>query len=354
MLIVAAAGNDGCDCFHVPAALPCVLAVGAMRWDGTPLLGSNWGSIYGQQGILVPGEDIPVAGRQGLPELRAGTSFATAIVSGVAALLLSRERQRGRPIRPLVIRKALLAAGRSVPQTGSDRRRFLAGCLNITEAMHLLDTWSTTMTHEDLDLAAQCDSSANNGSELRSAAVTPSSEPVAAALTPAPLQPSVVSESRPRESVDAVQPSACASCRGERQLVYALGQIGYDFGTEAGLDAFRHRMENANPAKANPSVETDMVSFLQNHKYDATGLQWTLSVENLPIYVIRPEGPFARDAYEQLVQFLEEKHDPKPTKRSDASRWPVSSRVKPGFSTGCRFQSSTRICGDCPIGTPGR
>ena len=29
VLIVAAVGNDGCDCLHVPAALPCVLAVGA-------------------------------------------------------------------------------------------------------------------------------------------------------------------------------------------------------------------------------------------------------------------------------------------------------------------------------------
>lgn len=29
ILLVAAAGNDGCDCLHVPAALPAVLAVGA-------------------------------------------------------------------------------------------------------------------------------------------------------------------------------------------------------------------------------------------------------------------------------------------------------------------------------------
>ena len=30
VLIVAAVGNDGCDCLHVPAALPCVLAVGTV------------------------------------------------------------------------------------------------------------------------------------------------------------------------------------------------------------------------------------------------------------------------------------------------------------------------------------
>src|SRR5262249_6141918 len=132
VLIVAAAGNDGCDCLHVPAALPCVLAVGASGTDGTPLPRSNWGTIYATQGILAPGQAILVAGPHGRPELRTGTSYATAIVSGVAALLLSRERKLGRPIRPLLIRKALLAAARAVRQTGSDRR-LLAGRLNITE-----------------------------------------------------------------------------------------------------------------------------------------------------------------------------------------------------------------------------
>jgi cyanobactin maturation PatA/PatG family protease len=303
VLIVAAAGNDGCDCLHVPAALPCVLAVGAMRQDGTPLPGSNWGSTYGKQGLLAPGEDIPVAGRHGQPELRTGTSYATAIVSGVAALLLSRERKRGRPIRPLLIRRALLAAAQSVRQTGSDNRRFLAGRLNITETIHLRDTWSTTMTHEDLDLAAQCNSPSGNGSDAFPAAVTPSSEPVAAPPQPSPSQETAPSESRRAESADAVQPSACAACRGERQLVYALGQIGYDFGTEAGMDAFKQRMDSSNPFD-----EVQMASFLEKRKWDATALLWTLCVDSLPIYVIRPEGPFAEEAYKQLREFLSHKH----------------------------------------------
>ena len=37
ILLVAAAGNDGCACLHVPAALPNVLAVGAMDARGHPL-----------------------------------------------------------------------------------------------------------------------------------------------------------------------------------------------------------------------------------------------------------------------------------------------------------------------------
>src|SRR5262249_19174717 len=57
-LVVAAAGNDSCRCLHVPAALPSVLAVGAMDSQGRPLDSSNWGDLYQNQGILAPGEDM--------------------------------------------------------------------------------------------------------------------------------------------------------------------------------------------------------------------------------------------------------------------------------------------------------
>ncbi|MCH8959744.1 MAG: S8 family serine peptidase [Bacteroidetes bacterium] len=58
VLIVAAAGNDGCECLHVPAAVPSVLGVGAMDAQGEPLDFSNWGTVYQAQGILAPGERV--------------------------------------------------------------------------------------------------------------------------------------------------------------------------------------------------------------------------------------------------------------------------------------------------------
>ena len=58
MLIVAAAGNNGCQCLHLPAALPTVLAVGAMDAQGLPLGSSNWGDAYQNEGILAPGEKV--------------------------------------------------------------------------------------------------------------------------------------------------------------------------------------------------------------------------------------------------------------------------------------------------------
>ena len=61
VLVVAAAGNDGCDCEHIPAALPGVLAVGAMDSHGRPLSSSNWGSTYRSAGLLAPGAGLLAA-----------------------------------------------------------------------------------------------------------------------------------------------------------------------------------------------------------------------------------------------------------------------------------------------------
>jgi cyanobactin maturation PatA/PatG family protease len=127
---------------------------------------------------------------------------------------------------------------------------------------------------------------------------------------------------RPVWESEGVQPSACCgACAGERVLVYALGQLGYDFGSEAGLDAYRHRMkalphpyqsgESGSSAlwrEANPLDDAHLVTFLEvlhdREPWHAATLHWILNVGSLPTYVIRPEGPFAREAYERLREFF--------------------------------------------------
>jgi subtilisin family serine protease len=134
VLIVAAAGNQGCECLQVPGALPSVLAVGAMDAYGNPMDYSNWGDTYQLQGILAPGECILGASPSNGVALGSGTSYATAIVSGVSALLLSLQRKTGQIADPLRVRQILLD---SALKTEDDSRRSLAGRLNLTGAAAL-------------------------------------------------------------------------------------------------------------------------------------------------------------------------------------------------------------------------
>ncbi len=350
VLIVSAAGNEGCDCLHVPAALPCVLAVGAMSWDGNPLPGSNWGIIYGTQGILAPGENIPVAGPRSpgfnrRSALRTGTSYATAVVSGLAALLLSRELKLGRPVRPLLIRKALLAAAaESAPLSVGESRRLLAGRLNLPRAIQLLDTWSDTMTDEtNVDLAIECTAEASTpSSEIRPAGQLggrgqrgEGGGEKRSLETNASVEPPGVTERAP---LSAVLPSSCGcGCQGAapRQIVYALGQLGHDFGNETALDAFKQQMAHEFPGKS-PLDPSHMREFLEAKKekepWHASALLWVLKIGELPIYAIRPEGPYDREGYDVLQKYFHEQFPHRNEKGEDVLG--VERIAVPGVITG--------------------
>ncbi len=138
-LIVSAVGNDGCECAHVPAALPGVLAVGGVDREGRPLPVSNWGEPLSRQGILAPAAEILGATPGGGTATRTGTSFATPIVSGVAALLLSLQIADGRSPDAAAVRAALLeSASRCRPESAPECARFLAGLLDLPAARALL------------------------------------------------------------------------------------------------------------------------------------------------------------------------------------------------------------------------
>ena len=108
VLVVAAAGNQGCACDALPASVPGVLAVGAHDADGIPLRSSNWGPNQRTQGLVAPGVHVPGACAGGGLCRASGTSFATALVSGVAGLLMSADVQHGLKPSGGRIRKILL------------------------------------------------------------------------------------------------------------------------------------------------------------------------------------------------------------------------------------------------------
>jgi cyanobactin maturation PatA/PatG family protease len=350
VLIVAAAGNDGCECLHVPAAVDTVLAVGAMDDEGRPLPASNWGAEYLTQGILAPGLNVAGAALDGGIARRSGTSFAAPHVAGVAAQLLTLQLEHGRQPDPRAVRAALLATALPcIPGGPDDCRKILSGRINIHQAaQHLaggvtdvsetaalvptsiIPSESIALSQDDAIMTspavAQMALAASRMTPDRNIhmsseggldeLVRPSAEDVARA--PSPSSQIVPSESRgqitPSCGCGGDKPGGCGCGGGEKcscgghggaaqkpQLVYAIGRIGYDFGTEARRDSFVQAMG----ASSNPYAVDQLLSYLVSAPYEAPSLIWTLNLDATPIYAIQPLGAFAAAGYERLREFLD-------------------------------------------------
>ncbi|MGC7102941.1 PatA/PatG family cyanobactin maturation protease [Amycolatopsis lurida] len=321
VLVVAAAGNDGCFCAHVPAALPSVLAVGALDDAGRPMAMSNWGEPYARQGLLAPGENILGAVPDGGTARHTGTSLATPIVAGVAALLLSLQRRAGRQPDPLGVGAALLATADPCELADpGECVRFLSGKLNVEKAVKVVTTEQIEVRGE-LDEAARKEpcGSGCDGTPVLSAAVgevttccaapaeaaTPVPEPTLS--VPGPV-PSAVSEAASAVSDEVVVSAEDTAERPWTPLVYAVGVLGFDFGTEARRDSFKQLMGpvavDGTVVPANPYDARQMVDHLKAYPSEAKALIWTLNLELTPIYAIEPAGAYAADVYELLTRLL--------------------------------------------------
>ena len=327
VLIVAAAGNDGCQCLHIPAALPSVLAVGAMDSRGQPIDFSNWGEGYQAQGILAPGQDISGAVPGGGTSIRTGTSYATPIVSGVVALLMSVQIKRGEKPNPYTVRKAIISSTIGCDeQPAGDCRRLLAGRLNLVGALSQLKEGGKIEMSEQKtevpepntgteDEQAQCGGDTGFGMPVTQS----SSSGVQAAEHLAPQQevaapgsgPTMSSGQTPRMTPSSapgnISPSgggAACGCGGggcgggPPSLVYALGEIGYDFGTEARRDSYQQH------SGKNLHDPTQLLGYLSENPAEAAGIIWTLNVDSTPIYAVQPAGPFAAAGYDRLRESL--------------------------------------------------
>lgn len=336
VLIVAAAGNDGCECLHVPAALESVLAVGAMDTHGNPIEFSNWGEAYQNQGILALGENIVGAIPGGGTTAKTGTSFATPIVSGVVALLLSIQWQRGEEPDPYTVRDAIFQSALPCNQLKSlDSRRCLVGTLNIPGAYVLMTKGEIKqMSNEKPEEVMLRPSKSDKETEqlqpsevINLSLERPSPLPLengiqaAGAKTSTPTftssgaSPIMVTASNAK--APSVSPSGAAGdcgCGGggAMQIVYALGELGYDFGTQARRDSLQQAMNLLHPPDqqnllyyfSGEDIEGNERFRNDPHPWAAQSIIWTLNLDATPIYAIVPSGPFAATAYERLREFL--------------------------------------------------
>ena len=127
---------------------------------------------------------------------------------------------------------------------------------------------------------------------------------------------------------DAVSEPRSFTCEAGSDLVFALGELGYDFGCEARLDYFVQQMGSMSAAM-NPMC---MAKYLQKqekvdalskkkggsvpdpcpdlpddpngHEEDANALIWTLNIDATPTFAILPDDQFAAKSYDLLTDFL--------------------------------------------------
>ncbi|MDF3149588.1 S8 family serine peptidase, partial [Streptomyces sp. T21Q-yed] len=276
VLIVAPSGNDRGECRCIPAALPQVLAVGACDDDGTMFKFSNFGPQYSDHGIVAPGGNIHGAAPGGKTAIHKGTSCAAPIITGVAALMLSLQRQNGMPPNPAAVRAALLESARPCqPEDAHDEpTRCLAGKLDITG--------TTTILFDQ--------------------------PPPAVPASRAPVSVSEVAASTELAAADTGVVTSGAGSPAWSPLAYVLGTLGYDFGTEARRDSFKQLMTAVSSGRtavpANPYDSQQMVDHLNLHPSEATSLIWTLNLELTPVYAIESNSPYAAGVYERLTRLL--------------------------------------------------
>ncbi|WP_437112117.1 S8 family serine peptidase [Streptomyces sp. enrichment culture] len=400
VLVVAAVGNDGCDCLQVPAAVPSVVSVGATSSDGEPFDFNNWGAAYRHNGVLAPGENVEGAAPGGGSRQMTGSSFATPAVTGVAGLLVTEQLRTGRELNPKAAGQTILQTAirpECWPDDAAECRRYLGGHLHagrayesiaarhmpapreraagedglapvgmpqerpVPAAMGVRPSQGETTTDTSKKVTSMDTTgpptmpSEGCGNPRQVASPFPQSEtpvqdgarpsctcggcggnatPHAATASVRPAQPELeddaadvidareqapvpaaiepsshsgaVSQAVPAASVTAVESStpaagirpACSPGQyGSRPLVYVIGTVNYDFGTEARRDSFRQEMPEVEvPGPDGPHVYPpnvydpgQMRDFLSENPDMCNRLHWTVEIDRMPVYALVPE-----------------------------------------------------------------
>jgi len=306
VLVVAAAGNQGCACDTIPASVTGVLAVGAHADDGTPLLSSNWGPNHRAQGLVAPGADIPGACVGGGLCRATGTSFATATVSGVAGLLMSLDvsnglKPSGERTRKIILDSCARPSGDQVEVASTH----LSGRLDVSRAVSLALGSAAPLTAQEGTVTVNSLSSNET--------VPPQQAP---RLETALAAASVGSARSERQALSpGLAPADCncgcggaggqCTCGGaakKSQLVYAIGRLGVSFISQARRDAIWRTVNGKYDGDLKPISDESLKDLFKRHPFQAQSVVWTLSRTEVPMYAIVPMGAFSSETYKWLVE----------------------------------------------------
>lgn len=304
ILIIAPGGNDKGECWCIPSILPDVLTVGAMRDDGQPFKFSNYGGDYQDKGVMANGENILGANPgTDVPVREKGTSCAAPIVTGISALLMSLQLQRGEKPNAEKVRQAILKSAIPCdPKEVEEPERCLLGKLNIPGAYQLLIGKSLTTIENAGIMPLDSNIPSNRVSPLKRTENSVNKSLVTVGDVIPSNHSAAIAPIKVSEAIQGITASAAS------KRVYVLGSIGYDFGSEARRDSFKQLMPaveiDGTIVPANPYDARQLVNYLAENPSEHKSLIWTINQELNPIYAIEVKGGFAADVYEVLQLML--------------------------------------------------
>ncbi|MEL6557088.1 MAG: S8 family serine peptidase [Bacteroidota bacterium] len=368
VLVVAASGNEGTNTMDVPASYRTVLGVGSIGDDGQPSIFSNGSPDSHEQGIMAPGENIIGASplTNGEKVVASGTSFSTALVSGVAGLLLSYQKTLGVTPDPLIIRNVLKKSVSPCPDTG--QFKCMTGILAIERAMRLVqelsgrsNTQNKCKCHSGKEAAEDKMRPSDKTNSLtinkismnHETEVIPSiaeegdqkviqEQVVASSIQEVDQSSHSVGDAMPLESepplVETVQAKVEPSDIGlsynpasdpggyptfqNSQLINAIGQPSYNLGTQNNQDTFTALMRTWYEDLPKGKLKDELTDSPHDHKsmaafllyrnsegypnvFMGSQLIWLLNMNSTPIYAISPKlADFRSSIYLTLQQFL--------------------------------------------------
>lgn len=320
ILVIAPGGNDKGECWCVPAVLENVLTVGAMKDTGEPFKFSNFGGKYATQGILAPGENI-LGAQPGTddPIRKKGTSCAAPIVTGTAALLMTLQLEQGLSPDAEAVRAALTnSAIPCDPNEVEEPERCLLGKINIAGAYELLTGEKLQTVEADNNLPNNIIESAVIPMTVTTSVIPSHTTEMANQGTTATILEPAIAPNNASENFSSTRliqnnqannniilNNVVSSQRSN--LVYVLGTLGYDFGTEARRDTFKQLIPTITidniELPPNPYDARQMVDYLETNLSETKSLIWTVNLELTPIYAIKPVAAFAAEIY-QVMQYM--------------------------------------------------
>jgi PatG C-terminal/Subtilase family len=274
VIVVAAAGNQGTlggsDIIRHAGVVPVV----SFDRHARPMLESNVGASIGRRGVGAPGDSIVSLGTQGAPVIRAGTSVATAFVTGTIALLWS------------LFPEATAGDVRRALAEGPRRTSVIPPLLSATAARVALGRRSESLPRrpDDPYFPRVSEGIPPQGTSLVGVTDVDDAPTRTAPVPASPVAAATQQVALPVRSPGPVFPEMPT-------FVYALGRIDARYPTLAVEKEFAQAIGNYDSAgRTDREVVRDVIQERHN-RYLARSLCWVLTVEGLETYILVPRDP---------------------------------------------------------------